>query len=475
MKRISHSTKYLVINAPNFPRSSPSILIEPVDALTLATWIQHNGNGVDFIDIDRFGLNAINDLTFSNYKAVLIVFDYLIPLYTSEAINHLGSLFELVSKRSDCILLAGRAASYFPFEVLNRFPKLYGCIIGEPEIVLSELFKFNDLKLLKNNPNILTREDKVNKSKNLKKIERENLYDLFPEKGPIANRKLCKFNQYIDVHSIISSRGCNGFCKFCSTSGYMGAWRSASPQLVLSEIKHLVSLGAYKIIFLDDNFSSDQNRVKGIHELIKKNNIDIVWGCLCRIIDMDGELLKQMYDAGCRWIHFGIEHGDQETRLSIGKNFSDEVAINVIQFAKNLGMRIRTSWILDLPEATKESVKKTLELARKISSHEIKFHFLALRPGSRYYNEFSCSKLFLNNKNTHETYIHKGKPHNTLSLELKKNIIDQFEKFKMEMNELDYQWVSGVTFWQRFDSKEALPDEKFLSTSIIKYGLGWKK
>ena len=475
MKKTSCATKYLVINAPNFPKSNPSILIEPVDSLTLATWIQHNGNSVDFVDLDRFDLSAINDLTFSNYKAVLIVFDYLIPLYTSEAINHFDSLFKSISKKSDCILLTGRAASYFPLEVLNRFPKLHGCIIGEPEIVLSKLFKSNDLRSLKNNPNIIMQGDKINKTERLKEARRENLYNLFPKKGPIANRKLCKFNQYIDVHSIISSRGCNGFCKFCSTSGYMGTWRAASPQLVLSEIKHLVSLGTYKIIFLDDDFSNDQNRVKEICKLIKKNNIDIVWGCLCRIIDVDEKLLKQMYDAGCRWVHFGIEHGDYDIRFGVGKNFSDKIAINIIQFAKNIGMRVRTSWILDLPEATEISVKKTFELAKKISSHEIKFHFLALRPGSKYYNQLSCSKLFLNNKNTHETYIHKGKPRSALSPKLKKSIMEQLEKFKREMNKLDYQWVSDVKFWQSFDSKEALPNDRFLSTSVIRYGLGWKK
>jgi radical SAM superfamily enzyme YgiQ (UPF0313 family) len=475
MNEKSHSARYLVVNAPNFPQSNSSILIEPTDALTVATWIQHNKNDVDFIDLDRFGLKALDCLSFSDYKTVLIVFDYLIPLYTSEAINHFDKLFRLLSKKSDCVLLTGRAASCFPVEVLNRFSELYGCVIGEPEIVLTELFKSNNLEILNNNPYVLTQKNKTNKVHRSKEVKCKNIYDLFPEEGPIANRNLCKFNQYIDVHSVISSRGCNGFCKFCSTSGYVGAWRAASPQLVLSEIKHLVGLGAYKIIFLDDNFSNNKPRVKEICTLIKKNKIDIVWGCLCRIIDVDEDILKAMYDAGCRWIHFGMEHGDYKVRSGVGKNFSDEKAIKAIQFAKKFGMRTRTSWILDLPEATESTVKKTFELTKEISSHEIKFHFLALRPGSKYYNQFNCSKLFSNNKNIHETYIHKGKPHNTIGLDFKKSIIDQLESFKEQMSKLDYQWVSDVTFWKRFDSKEALPNEKFLSTSIIRYGLGWKK
>ncbi len=37
------NVNYLIISAPNIPKSDPSILIEPVDALTLATWAKLEG------------------------------------------------------------------------------------------------------------------------------------------------------------------------------------------------------------------------------------------------------------------------------------------------------------------------------------------------------------------------------------------------------------------------------------------------
>jgi len=363
---MADNINYLVVNAPNIPQNDSSILIEPVDALTLATWIQHNHNDVSFIDLDRFGIEALNSLT-PNYKVALVVFDYLIPLHSSGAIKCFDDLFSAISKLADYILLVGRLASYFPYEILNKFSMLYGCVVGEPEIVLADLFKHKNLSLLESNPNVITRKSK-NQFNNFKlsfAAKRENIYNLFPRSGPIANRKLCQFNEYIDVHSIISSRGCDGCCKFCSTPGYLGDWRAASPQLILSEIKHLVNFGAYKIIFLDDNFSTDRNRVMQICKLIKENRINIIWGCLCRIIDVNERLLSEMYEADCRWIHFGIEHGDYNIRRNLGKNFSDMQAIKIIKFAQKIGIRIRTSWILDLPEATSVSVKKTFGLAKK--------------------------------------------------------------------------------------------------------------
>jgi len=470
---MTKNINYLIVSAPNIPQSDPSILIEPVDALTLATWIQHNHNDVDFIDLDRFGINAINNLT-SNYKVTIVVFDYLIPLYASETIKSFDNLFSAISKLADCILLVGRLASYFPDEMLNKFPTLHGCIIGEPEIVLADLFKYKKLSLLEKNANIITRKSKLKNFGSSFLVKRKNIYNLIPKSGPIANRKLCQFNKYIDVHSIISSRGCTGCCKFCATNNYLGTWRAASPQLVLSEIQHLVSLGAYKIIFLDDNFSNSQNRIKQICKSIKEKRINIIWGCLCRIVDINEHLLNEMHEAGCRWIHFGIEHGDYNIRLNLGKNFSDKHAIKIIEFAQKIGIRVRTSWILDLPEATSVSVKKTFELAKKISSYEIKIHFLALRPGSEYYNDQLRFQKFSNNGNLNEIFIHKGQPHNTSSEKLKIDIMEQLSKFQAEMCSLDYQWVPNVAFWKKFNNYVASPNEKFFSSSIMRYGVGWR-
>lgn len=466
---------YLIVNAPNIPQNDSSILIEPVDALTLATWIQHNHNNVSFIDLDRFGINTLDGLT-SHYKIALVVFDYLIPLYSSEAIKCFDNLFSAISKKADYILLVGRLATYFPREILNKFPILYGCVVGEPEIVLADLFKYKNLRLLETNTNVVTRKNQSNNNFKLSfTAKRENIYDLFPTSGPIADRKLCEFNKYIDVHSIISSRGCTGCCKFCSTPGFLGAWKAASPQLVLSEIKHLVNLGAHKIIFLDDNFSTDRDRVKEICKLIKEDRINIIWGCLCRINDITEHLLSEMYEAGCRWIHFGIEHGDYNIRRNLGKNFSDMQAVKTIKFAQKIGIRVRTSWILDLPEANRVSVRKTFELAKKISSYEIKFHFLALRPGSEYYNEQLKFQKFNSNDGVNEISIHKGQPHNTSSEELKKYIIEQLNNFRMEMCSFGYQWIPNVAFWRKFNANIVSPDEKFFSCSVMKYGLGWKQ
>ena len=51
---------------------------------------------------------------------------------------------------------------------------------------------------------------------------------------------------------------------------------------------------------------------------------------------------------------------------------------------------------------------------------------------------------------------------------------EDLNNFKKEMKYLNYQWVSNVKFWKKFDNHSALPDEKFFSTSIMRYGIGWK-
>lgn len=468
----------LVLNAPNYPPSEPSILIEPVDTLTLATWIQHRGHKVAFIDIDRHGMHALLSET-QSFDLALMVFDYYIPLHRTAAIGTFKDVFSLLSNLTELVLLVGSMATYRPHDMLSMFPVLDGCVLGEAEPVLSALFASKDFKQISKIDNIITRENQHQERVFWRPRVNSNIYiDDIPLSGPIANRALCRVEDYIDVRSIISSRGCSGNCTFCSTVGYWGAWRGASPELVLSEMRHLKANGAYKIIFLDDNFANNPKRVSTICKLLKRYPIDCVWGCLCRIDDVSKQLLEYMVAVGCRWIHFGIEHGSPEVRARIGKRFTNKQALEVIQFAKSLGLRIRTSWILDLPGTTIEDTYISLDFARILGSHEIKLHFLAIRPGSRLYQMKHGNSEAKENKRGQsgsfdEIFIHTGLPHNTEIKNNSESIVELLQDFRREMDAEGYQWVDDVTFWQQFNDREAAPDERFISTTILRYGLGW--
>ena len=78
--------RVLVLNAPNVPFSDPSILIEPIDVLTVATWIRQLGYVVQVCDMDREQMSPQEvERVLDSWLAdvVVIPFDYHIPLYLS--------------------------------------------------------------------------------------------------------------------------------------------------------------------------------------------------------------------------------------------------------------------------------------------------------------------------------------------------------------------------------------------------------
>lgn len=111
-----------------------------------------------------------------------------------------------------------------------------------------------------------------------------------------------------------------------------------------------------------------------------------------------------MHKAGFKWIHFGIESGSQKVLNNNNKNFDIGYAKQVIKEVKEIGFRVRTSFIFDLPTTTKEDMQKTINFILETEPDEIRGHFLALRLGTTIYNKLAKEKEIPTQ------YIHSDKP-----------------------------------------------------------------
>lgn len=76
------------------------------------------------------------------------------------------------------------------------------------------------------------------------------------------------------------------------------------------------------------------------------------------------EVLIAMYEAGCRWIQFGMESGNDEILAGIRKNISFSEIEEAIKLATNIGFRINLSLIIGHHLDTKDTIKETLEKAK---------------------------------------------------------------------------------------------------------------
>ncbi len=382
-----------------------------------------------------------------------------------KALKNITKLCKTISKYNIKTILIGKTVTYNP-KIIETIKFDIG-IIGETEKPIKSILNtnINDLKKLAKIKGIVFKKENeiiVNEPNNEK-------YDL--DKLPIPNRDLADINDYIDIRSILTSRGCINHCDFCPTYNYWGSWRGKSAKNVVKEIELLIKkYNTKKIIFLDDNATADKKRMQDISNMIIEKNIKIRLGCLASINTYDKETFELMYKAGFRWIHFGIESGSQKVLKNNNKNFDINYAKKVIKEVKECGYRVRTSFIFDLPTTTNEDMNKTIDFILDTEPDEIRGHFLTLRLGTTIFD-----KMF-KEKEIPTQYIHSDKPllenPKYSNLEMLNDISFLINKLK----EKKYKIVKDVKDWEDLEKIRNKEGKiKFLSFCPSRYGIDWEK
>ena len=445
----------LVINPANKPFTNKSIIAEPIDVLNIATIINQEYSNVTVIDMDLKEMN--NDISFhlKEENIIVFVYDYQLPLHTSEAKENIFETIKNIKKqnKNTKYLIIGKTPSYYYEEFLNNGIDLI--IKGIADNNINECIKnIGEMDNLKRIPNLIIKE----KEKIIKTRE-ERIINRF-YKSPIPNREFLDINQYMDTRTMITSRGCIGNCTFCSTPYFFGTWNGKEEKQVVDEIEMLIKkYKTKKIMFLDDNFLVNKKRILNICEEIEKRNIKCLYGCLCSISCFDKEIIKKMYKVGFRWIHFGLETGSQRLLKLMNKEMDINEVKKIIKETKKIGYRVRTSFILDYPSTTKEDINKTKSLILELQPHEIRLHYLAYRVGT---------PIFEKNKNNlnENQYIHSNKA------SIKNNELEiEIDKLLKELKENNYNLVDKEIDWNIYNNKEK--DIKIVAFTPIKYGMCW--
>jgi hopanoid biosynthesis associated radical SAM protein HpnJ len=191
-------------------------------------------------------------------------------------------------------------------------------------------------------------------------------------------------NPYI---SFYTTRGCPAMCTFClwpqTHSGHR--WRLRSSDDVAAEVRF--ALDAFpqikEIFFDDDTFNYQKARTI---ELCKKlKPLNFTWSCTSRVTT-DYETLKSMKEAGCRLLIVGYESGDQQILKNIKKGATIEMALRFTDNCKKLGLVIHGDFIIGLPGETRQSIRKTIDFAKRVDAETIQVSIAHAYPGTELYD-----------------------------------------------------------------------------------------
>lgn len=193
------------------------------------------------------------------------------------------------------------------------------------------------------------------------------------------------------VAPVSSSRGCGNSCAFCSQQKFwQQTYRTRSPENFVAEIENLYRQFGVNAFFLVDEYPSyDRDRWEKILDLLIEKTLGVhllAETCATDII-RDQDILSKYRKAGIIHMFIGVEATSQKTLDTFKKSQTCQECKEAIRLLNAHNIISECSFILGLPEETKESIKNTLELAQYYNPDNPHFLMIAPWPYADIYQE----------------------------------------------------------------------------------------
>jgi len=292
------------------------------------------------------------------------------------------------------IIIGGHHVSFLPEQSLKIAPEIDYVIRGEGDYTtlrLIEALENNEpnLKEIKgisyrNNSTIVHNPD-ADLIKNLDEIP-------FPARKYFPNERYHFFGSSLKGTSMVTSRGCNRLCSFCSiTQFYNHHWRARTPKNVIKEMIHIHEKYKSTIVgFMDDCFALNKKRVYDLCAMMRQYGIvdNVCWGSALRVDNLNFEVLNEMRKSGCAMLFFGVESGNQEVLNNVQKGTTVEMIEKVFRWTKRLGIDTIASLALGLPGDTFQTCLDTINWVKtKLKPTFVVWASATPYPGTPFYDE----------------------------------------------------------------------------------------
>lgn len=365
----------LLINPPYFFTKDGSYLPnkemwKPLGILYLAAVLDEEGISVEILDLMPKQINLKDIFNFiKQIKPQIIGITGTTP-----QIRGIVQLGEKIKKRfgSKIVLIAGGPHVSCDPRFVGTFPFFDVAFIGEGEITFPKIVK--DILSGKQVGRIVYGETPLDLD-NLPYPARQFLKDKDYSQGPYGAN-------YVTIHT---TKGCPFHCIYCSSPvERISKVRFRTSENVVNEIESCIkNFNTKFVIFTDDTFTLNKNRVRKISQEILKRKLDIKWNCETRASLVDKRLLNLMRKAGCVEIFFGVESGSERIRNEIiNKRINDKNLYKTFETCRELRITTNAFLMAGFPTETKKELQETWDFCFKAKPDIIGIHITVILPGA---------------------------------------------------------------------------------------------
>lgn len=374
--------KILLVQPPPRKTKHESIITPPLGLCYLAGMLEKRKYDVEILDAFALQLSWSDfEKKVKESRADLIGIGGMTPV-----IDSTYAAAKICRKYCDYLVAGGAHATVFIKEIFNQMPGIDLAVYGEGEATFLEVVD----NLNNNRPNDCV-EGTANKNNiNPPRKAIDNLDTIpFPARHLLSSHLYRYILSKSDmVTTMFTSRGCPHQCVFCDKSVFGSKYRMRSADNVVEEIEEVVSkLRSVSIIFYDDLFTANKERVIKICQGILDKGLKVDWKCESRVDKADKEMLSWMKKAGCSMIAYGVESGNQVGWDYLKKNITAEQVRNAFTLTREAGIKTTAYFMLGIPVETYDQEVGTINFAKEIRADYAQFSILSPLPGTKIYDE----------------------------------------------------------------------------------------
>jgi radical SAM superfamily enzyme YgiQ (UPF0313 family) len=374
--------KILLVQPPSRHREHESIVVPPLGLSYIAAVLEKNGYAVEILD--AFALHQSwtefeNDV--KEADADIVGLGGMTPV-----IDNTYRAASICRKYCKYLVVGGPHVTISIRNVFDQIPEADFAVYGEGENTFLELVRAIDHNGDFGKIAGLATKEGVNPP-------REPISDLdslpFPARHLLPNHLYeYIFSKNKRMTTMFTSRGCPYQCIFCDKSVFGSKYRKRSAENVVQEISLIKDMYEdVSIVFYDDLFTLDKQRVIRICQGILERNLRIDWKCEGRVDAVDAELLGWMKRAGCSMIAYGVESGNQKGIDYLNKKITPDQARNAFSLTRKAGIMTTAYFVLGIPVETYEDEMGTIEFAKSLKPNYAQFSILSPFPGTKLYDD----------------------------------------------------------------------------------------
>jgi len=173
---------------------------------------------------------------------------------------------------------------------------------------------------------------------------------------------------------IIVSRGCVNRCAFCNEWTCWQKYQYRSPARVVEEIKYqLQNNPQIGTIWLScSNISGNITALSALCDLMIREIPDVSWDTQLAIRkELTFDLLSKMKQAGCHYLHYGLESGSNKVLKLMNKGYNLKLASRVLNDAARANINFNFNIVVGFPGETTYNFLETLFFIKRFSRYGI--------------------------------------------------------------------------------------------------------